>query len=223
MVSNINNFKEFCRVTHSTKFIFNVGCPSIDAILNTEDDPDILNRFGLKLNDYFILLQHPVTSEYGESRNQILTTLSAIKNSNVNAIIILPNNDAGYSKIIHELKGSNIKFIESLKISDYINLLKRSTGLIGNSSSGIHETSTFNIPTVNIGTRQNGRLRPKNVIDVDYDEKEILKAILKCKQIRKNGTEFENPYGDGNSANKIIELIKKLELSRNIIQKKITY
>ena len=203
--------------------IFNVGCPSIDAILNTEDDPDILNRFGLKLNDYFILLQHPVTSEYGESRNQILTTLSAIKNSNVNAIIILPNNDAGYSKIIHELKGSNIKFIESLKISDYINLLKRSTGLIGNSSSGIHETSTFNIPTVNIGTRQNGRLRPKNVIDVDYDEKEILKAILKCKQIRKNGTEFENPYGDGNSANKIIELIKKLELSRNIIQKKITY
>jgi len=203
--------------------VFNVGCPSIDAILNTEDDPDILNRFGLKLNDYFILLQHPVTSEYGESRNQILTTLSAIKNSNVNAIIILPNNDAGYSKIIKELKGSNIKFVESLNISDYINLLKRSTGLIGNSSSGIHETSTFNIPTVNIGTRQNGRLRPKNVIDVDYEEKEILKAILKCKQIRKNGTEFENPYGDGNSANKIIEIIKTLELSRTIIQKKITY
>ncbi len=203
--------------------IFNVGCPSIDAILNTEDNPDILNRFGLKHNDYFILLQHPVTSEFGDSRNQILITLSAIKISNENAIIILPNNDAGYSKIIDELKGSNIKFIESLKISDYINLLKRSTGLIGNSSSGIHETSTFNIPTVNIGTRQNGRLRPKNVIDVGYDEKEILKAILKCKQIRNNGIEFENPYGDGRSANKIIGIIKTLDLSPNIIQKKITY
>ena len=67
-----------------------------------------------------------------------------------------------FSKIINELKDSKIQFVESLNISDYINLLKRSIGLIGNSSSGIHETSTFNIPTINIGTRQNGRLRSKN-------------------------------------------------------------
>ena len=102
-------------------------------------------------------------------------------------------------------------------------MLKRSIGLIGNSSSGIHETATFNIPTINIGTRQKGRLRPKNVIDVDYDEDQISKAINKCIRNRYKDIKYENPYGDGNSSPKIIDLIKKIDLSNKVIQKKITY
>ena len=113
--------------------------------------------------------------------------------------------------------------MESLKISEYINLLKRSTGLIGNSSSGIHETSTFNIPTINIGSRQSGRLRPENVLDVGHNENEICSAIKKCKEIRNNGVKFKNPYGDGKSAERIVSIIKSLDLSPAIIQKKITY
>ena len=221
--SNNDAVQRLIKLGEMPEKIFDVGCPSIDAILNTPDDKTILNNFQLTENNYFILLQHPVTSEFNEAEFQIRTTLSAIKKSNINAIIILPNNDAGFSKIIRELKNSKIKFVESLTIKEYINLMKRSTGLIGNSSSGIHETATFNIPTVNIGTRQNGRLRPKNVIDVGYEEDEIINAIKSCIKIRRKNIKYKNPYGDGNSSIKIIELIKKIDLSSKIIQKKITY
>ena len=221
--SNEDAVERLIKLGEIPENVFNVGCPSIDAILETEDDSDILKRFGLKEKNYFILLQHPVTSEVQNARKQIKITLSSIKKSNENALIILPNNDAGFSEIIEELKGSKIRFVESLKISEYINLLKRSSGLIGNSSSGIHETSTFNIPTINIGTRQSGRLRPKNVIDVNHDEGEIIKAIKKCKEIRKMNIKYDNPYGDGKSSERIVSLIKSLDLSPKIIQKQITY
>ena len=158
--------------------IFNVGCPSIDAILNTEDDSDILRRFSLTEKNYFILLQHPVTSEVDKSKNQIQITLSSIKKSNINALIILPNNDAGFSKIIEKIKSTKLKYVDSLSIDDYVNLMKRCQALIGNSSSGIHETATFNIPTINIGTRQNKRLKSINIINSDYNYKDIKKKFI---------------------------------------------
>tara|TARA_B100000780_G_C21104155_1_gene445739 strand:- start:626 stop:1744 length:1119 start_codon:yes stop_codon:yes gene_type:complete len=221
--SNKDALERLVKMGEVRSRIFDVGCPSIDAILNTHDNPKILEKFSLTKNEFFILLQHPVTSEIEESEKQIQITLSAIKKSNINTLIILPNNDAGFSNIIRELKNSKIQFVESLGISDYINLLKRSLGLIGNSSSGIHETSTFNIPTINIGSRQNGRLRPKNVFDVDHNEDQILKAIDKAKDFKSRNIKVKNPYGDGNSAERILSILKKIDLSKDIIQKTITY
>ena len=154
---------------------------------------------------------------------QIITTLNALRKADVNVLIVLPNNDAGFSNIIREVKSSNFKYVETLSISNYVNLLKRSIALIGNSSSGIHETATFNIPTINIGSRQNKRLRPNNVIDVSHNEIEILNAIKKCIKNKNKNKNILNPYGDGNSALKIISIIKKIDLSDKIIQKTITY
>ena len=221
--SNSDALERLVKLGEIRERIFNVGCPSIDAIKNTNDDPGILKKYNLTENNFFILLQHPVTTEIKESKKQIQITLSAISKANVNTLIILPNNDAGFTKIVEELMNSKIKYVESLGISDYINLLKRSSGLIGNSSSGIHETSTFNIPTVNIGSRQNGRLRPDNVFDVDHNEKQIIYAIKKCLKFKSENRRVKNPYGDGNSSKKIIEIIKKIDLSQKIIQKTITY
>ena len=203
--------------------IFNVGCPSIDAITSVDDNSKILKKYNLIEKDYFILIQHPVTTELNNSTSQIIITLNALKKVNVNVLVILPNNDAGYSNIIREVKSSNFTYIQTLSISDYINLLKRSIALIGNSSSGIHETATFNVPTINIGSRQNKRLRPKNVIDVGHDEDEISEAIKLCIKSRENNRKYSNPYGDGDSASKIISIIKNLDLSNKIIQKTITY
>lgn len=221
--SNKDAVERLIKLGERKNSIFNVGCPSIDAILKTKDDISILNKFNLKKNNYFILLQHPVTTEINNAKDQIKITLEAIRYSKINALIILPNNDAGFSEIIKELKSSKIQYVESLNLDEYINLLKNSSGLIGNSSSGIHETSTFNVPTINIGTRQNGRLRPDNVIDVDHDINQILKAIEKCNRIKKDNIKFKNPYGDGKSSERIISIIKKLDLSNKIIQKQITY
>ena len=98
-------------------------------------------------------------------------------------------------KIIQELRNSKIQFVESLGIKDYINLLKRSSGLIGNSSGEVHETSTFNIPTINIGSRQNGqRLRPHNVIDVNHDVDEIILAINKAIEFNNQEIRVDNPH-----------------------------
>ena len=98
--------------------------------------------------------------------------------------------------------------------------------MIGNSSSGIHETATFKIPTINIGTRQQGRLRPENVLDVDYQEYEITGAINKILNDKKFLNDVKyciNPYGDGRSANRIMNILKKINIGNNIIQKRITY
>jgi len=202
--------------------VFNVGCPSIDAIVSVEDDENILDKYQLS-KPYFLLIQHPVTSEIKESEEQIKCTLDAINEAKINALIILPNNDAGYSKIMSQIKSSKISSVDTLSIKDYVNLLKNSCGLIGNSSSGIHETASFNIPTINIGTRQQGRLRPMNVIDVPHDKNKIIDAITKCIKIKENNIEFENPYGDGKSSKRIVEYLKSIDISNSVIQKRITY
>ena len=223
LASNEDAKQRLIKLGELPKNIFNVGCPSIDAIMRTKDDPSVLEKFDLKENNYFILLQHPVTSEYENSKAQILVTIAALKKARINVLVILPNNDAGHSKIINELKNSSFKLVESLNLNEYVNLLKRSSGLVGNSSSGIHETSSFNIPTINIGSRQNGRLRSKNIFDVNHSEKEIIDAIKKCQEFKRKKIIIDNLYGDGNSAKRIIKLIKKIELSNNVIQKTITY
>ena len=221
--SNEDAKQRLIKLGELPKNVFNVGCPSIDAIMRTKDDPSVLEKFDLKENNYFILLQHPVTSEYENSKTQILVTIAALKKARVNVLVILPNNDAGHSKIINELKNSSFKLVESLNLNEYVNLLKRSSGLVGNSSSGIHETSSFNIPTINIGTRQNGRLRSKNIFDVNHIEKEIIEAIEKCLEFKRKKIIIDNPYGDGKSSKKILDIIKELDLSKKIIQKRITY
>lgn len=202
--------------------VFNVGCPSIDAILDVKKDKSVMKKFNLS-RPYFLLIQHPVTSEIKKSQHQIKITLDAINECGVQTLIILPNNDAGYSKIMDEIKSSNISSVDTLSIKNYVNLLRHSSGLIGNSSSGIHEAASFNIPVVNIGTRQQGRLRPKNVIDVDHNFDKIVSALNKCLAIKNKNISFDNPYGDGKSSQRIVDLLKTLDIDEKIIQKRITY
>ena len=202
--------------------VFNVGCPSIDALQSVPDNPNVFAEFGLK-RPYFLVIQHPVTTEIKHSGSQIECTISALLKSKAEALFILPNNDAGYSRITDFVKKSNIRQVETLSISNYVNLLRYSNGLIGNSSSGIHEAATFDVPVVNIGSRQQGRLRPQNVIDVGFDVEEILCAMKECTRIKSQNVKFENPYGEGDSAPKIVKLLKSLDLSEQVIQKRITY
>ena len=149
--------------------VFDVGCPSIDAILSVEKDSEILKKFNLK-TPYFLLIQHPVTTEISQSEFQIKETLSAIVEANINTLIILPNNDAGYSKIMDQIKSSKISSVDTLSIKDYVNLLRHSSGLIGNSSSGIMEAPFLHIPSINIGTRQEGRSNTTSIINVKYNK-----------------------------------------------------
>lgn len=143
------------------------------------------------------------------------------------AIVIWPNSDAGSQDIAKGLRKwrekidtNKMHFFKLLTIEDYIQLLKHTSCLIGNSSSGIRESAFIGTPVVNIGTRQNGRDRGRNVVNSNYEIKNIYRAIIK--QINRNQKyNSSNIYGSGNTAKKIVNKI--IEIKKINIQKMIRY
>ena len=227
-VANFDAKKRLIKMGEEKKNIFNVGCPSLDALLNeVEVDEKILSKkFNINFKkNFFIVIQHPVTSESNKSKNQILETILAIKKSGTQSLFVLPNNDTGYYQIVKKIQKFNLNWTETLQLKEYKSLLKKSSILIGNSSSGIHEAATYKIPVINIGSRQNGRLKPMNVINAKSNKNDIFKKIEFClnnKKFNKRIKNVKNPYGDGNSAKKIIKIIKKLNFNQST-QKLNTY
>lgn len=226
--ANNETKKRLIKMGEVPKNVYAVGCPSIDALLNERDLSQnyILSKFNIDISKPFsITIQHPVTSELHLSDRQMKKTIIALKKIDMQHLIIFPNNDAGSKKILNIIKKSKLKFAPTLNLSEYKTLLKYSKILVGNSSSGIHEASTFKIPVVNIGTRQNGRMKPQNVINVKHDELKIFKALKKglSKNFRDNIKNIRNPYGNGNSSRKIVEILKRIDFLKFDTQKKITY
>jgi len=217
--------KRLIRLGENPKDIHVVGCPSIDVLVNTPtmDASELEKEFGLDFSKPFVLvIQHPVTTEAMSSIDQIRETLKALKNIDAQVVFLLPNNDAGHSKIIEEIKASGFKWIPSLPTLKFVNLYRNAWALVGNSSSGIHETPTLKIPAINIGNRQMGRERASNVLDVPNDAAQIEKAIHKAlfdDEFRKEVSEIKNPYGEGNSAKQIVDILKNIDLSSVSIQK----
>ncbi|MBT5400402.1 UDP-N-acetylglucosamine 2-epimerase (hydrolyzing) [bacterium] len=213
------------RLGENPNCVFNVGCPSIDTIVQTPviGKGFLEKKFNIDFSKPVILLiQHPVTTESCESKKQILNTISVIKDLGIQALIALPNNDAGSSDIIDEIKKSGLSWYPSLSTEEFVNIYRNIWAIVGNSSSGIHESSTFGIPAVNIGTRQQDRESAANVINTGYRRTEIKSGISKAlfdKEFRKNIKNIKNPYGVGNSSKKIVSILKTISLD-NIVQKR---
>jgi GDP/UDP-N,N'-diacetylbacillosamine 2-epimerase (hydrolysing) len=211
--------------------VFNTGAPQLDEFCNynylTKDE--LYDEFSLnKEHEFCLLVQHPVTEESSDSENQMNITLSAIINSGIQTVLIYPNNDAGSTGIQNAIDDSNLTNIHIRRNVDrefYANLMKHASFLIGNSSSSILEAPTFELPAINIGRRQNGRLQAKNIINVDFDVVEINKAILKARDLNfKNGLKgLKNPYGDGQSSLRILDILENLVVDENLLNKQLTY
>jgi len=175
---------------------------------------------------FLIVSQHPVTTEYGNGEEEINETLEAVKDSGLQAIILWPNSDAGSEDISRGMRkwrekglANNMRFYKNLPVNDYIKLMKRTCCLIGNSSSGIREGAFMGTPVVNIGNRQNGRERGKNVIDVKPVKNKILDGITF--QLKNGRYEKDDIYGDGKAGVHIADILAKL--GPIDIQKRITY
>jgi UDP-hydrolysing UDP-N-acetyl-D-glucosamine 2-epimerase len=228
LVANNDAKKRLIKMGERRENIFNVGCPSLDALfLEKKIDPhDILKKFKIDVKKKFIIIiQHPVTSEDKHSGKQILETIEAVKKSLLPALFVLPNNDSGHFDIIKVIKKSRIQWTETLSLSQYSTLLSYARILIGNSSSGIHEAASFKLPVINVGTRQNGRLKPKNIVNADYNRNDIYNKIKFCmsnKKYLKIIKSLKNPYGDGKSSLKIVKILDKIDLTKSM-QKQNTY
>ena len=214
--------KRLIRIGENPDDIYVVGCPSIDVLVNTPyiDKAVLEAKYNLDFSKPFvIMIQHPVTTEVKSSLDQIKETIQVIKRMDIQALALLPNNDAGHSKIIDEIKKSGIRWYPSLSTIDFINLYRNAWALVGNSSSGIHETPTFKIPAVNIGNRQMGRERAENVIDVPNEAEAIERGMNKAlfdEDFRSFVKTIKNPYGIGNSAEQIVKILKEVSFEGKI-------
>jgi len=231
LVANDDAKKRIIKLGEHKKYVFNVGCPYIDLIKSTKiiSKDKLFNKLKLDVNKKtIILIQHAVTTEYGESKNQILKTIDALKKLDYNKyqiFSIYSNADPGSKEIIKQIKKAKFNLVKNIVSDDFINLMKYSNLLIGNSSCGIREAPSFKLPVINIGSRQNRRLRAKNVIDVDHKVYQIKKALdyaLNNTKFRKILKKVRNPYGDGKASDKIVSILKNLNLNR-ITNKVINY
>jgi UDP-hydrolysing UDP-N-acetyl-D-glucosamine 2-epimerase len=234
-VASENAKKRVIQLGENPEMVFNTGCPSIDIA------QEVLKNKNLNFNPYekyggvgskpdldkgyIVVMQHPVTNEYQDSRKHIEATIRAIQKINVPTLWFWPNVDAGADGTSTGIRAfrekhtlENVHFFKNMDGDDFLNLLYFSNGLIGNSSVGIRECSFLGVPVVNIGSRQNRRDRGTNVIDVSYDELEIVKAFQEV--LNKNKKIQSSVYGGGDTGIKIASLLKELPLQ---FHKTITY
>ena len=222
------------KLGENPKYVFQTGSTSVDEIKNERitKKRDLEKSFDLKFNDNNVVLfaYHPVTTEIKKSVKEVQNILEAIVELNYTCIIISPNSDAGRNRIFSEIskyskKYKFLKVFPTVPRSDYLGLLKNSTLLVGNSSSGMIEASYFDIPVINIGNRQKNRERGNNVIDVNgISKKTIHKAFQKAIRIHKNKKKtLKSPFGDGNASLKIVKKLENLSLDKDLIQKELMY
>jgi len=221
------------RMGEDPSSVYLSGCPSIDLIptADLEIPSDLFQRYkgvgpDIDPNEpYIVVLQHPVTTEYGSGLEQINETIKAIHSLKMPTVWLWPNVDAGSDDISKGLRvfrekfdPDYIHFYRNFAPEDYYRLIANSSCLIGNSSSAIREGSYLGVPSVNIGTRQSGRECANNVLHVDYDSDSIALAIKK--QLSNGFYPQSSIFGDGNAGQFIAETLATCSAN---IQKRLTY
>ena len=207
--------------------VFNTGRPSIDLAKNVLENPTLnfnpYEKYGGVgtcpdlSNGYVVVMQHPVTTEYADSRKHINETLQSIKDIKLPVLWFWPNVDAGADgtstgiRAFREThKPTHIHFFKNMEGEDFLRLLTNSKCLIGNSSVGIRECAYLGVPVVNIGTRQNRRERGSNITDVDYNHVHIEKAIQYW--LSSPRPSLSMVYGGGDAGSKIAQLLAEQPL-----------
>jgi UDP-hydrolysing UDP-N-acetyl-D-glucosamine 2-epimerase len=227
------------------KCVFVTGCPRIDLVkelIEENRNGNNINqdefwqrykgvgaRFDLHKEKFLLVSQHPVTTEYGKNREHIRETLMALKDLNMPTIMLWPNADAGSDEVSKEIRTFREKYrpdtwlhlFKNLPIEVYIRLMDMCSCIVGNSSSALREGAIIGVPAVNIGTRQQGRLRGINVMDVTYNRDHILEGIKK--QICNGKYKPDFIYGNGKAGERIAKILSDINLSDIPIQKKIRY
>ena len=224
------------RMGEDSSAVFVTGCPSVDLAASILDSPsldfDPFMKYGgvgpfFDVSDgYLVVMQHPVTTEYEEANRQIIETLRAVQESALPTFWFWPNLDAGSDGTSKGLRvfrerdhdESSIHFFRNMTPEDFLRLAYNSRCIVGNSSVGIRECSFLGIPVVNVGTRQVGRERGPNVIDVGHDRKAILSAIRR--QVANGQYPQDVLYGDGKAGQRIADLLAQCELR---IEKRLVY
>lgn len=215
--------------------VYNVGCPSIDLAARTDIGfPTTvlrgLSHFGVGAGidpdqPYLLVVQHPVTTEYGKSFDQINQTLDAVAEIGMQTLVFWPNVDAGSEHVAKGIrlfreKGRDhgFHFFRNLPAEVFFRLMAHCACMVGNSSAALREGAFLGTPAVTLGTRQQGRERGQNVIQADHDAAEIADAVRD--QVRHGRYDRSDLFGDGQAGSKIAEILMSANPS---IQKRLVY
>lgn len=209
--------------------VFEVGEPALDVIRRLQPVPaaDLAAEFDLDLSRPIVLAtQHPVTTEAEQAGWQLTQTLTALELLGLQTVFTYPNTDAGGEAMVRVLESYAtrpfLRVAPHLGSTKYMSLMKIAAVMVGNSSSGILEAASFALPVVNIGTRQHGRMRAGNVMDVGYDSGSIRSAVefaIENSEFRSGAARCVNPYGDGTTAVKTLDILRRLRLTPALLAK----
>jgi UDP-hydrolysing UDP-N-acetyl-D-glucosamine 2-epimerase len=204
------------------------GSPAIDSIRSLDAIPrgELEAEIGLDLSRSLLITYHPVTLEENQA-GQVSDLLMALSTADHSLLFTYPNADSCNSEIIRQVSDfvetrSNARLIPNLGHRRYHSLQRHVAAMVGNSSSGIVEAASFHLPVVNIGTRQMGRIRAANVIDVAACRESIEQGIARAVSVefRNSISTITNPYGDGRAAEKIVSVLRSIELGKELLMKK---
>ncbi len=196
--------------------IFTIGSPDLDIMFsdNLPDLKTVKNYYEINFDEFAIVMFHPVTTEINEMYNYTRNFVKSLENDNHNYVVIYPNNDLGSQFIIDEYQklknNSRFRIFPSLRFEYFLTLLKNAKFIIGNSSAGIREAPYYGIPIINIGTRQQNRAVSSDILNVDYSENQIKKALTIIDNHKVIVT--ANDFGQGNAAELFLKSLENNDI-----------
>jgi len=206
------------------------GEPSLDEFLSVPrmTRAELEQQFGLDLSAPFLLVTyHPATLDTMPAEGQADALLAAVDRSRMPAVFTMPNADPGGRVIADRIlrfvgQHKACRLVPNFGVRAYSSIMAEAAAMVGNSSSGIVEAASFKLPTVNVGSRQQGRLQAANVIDAACDADEIAEAIQRaCSPESRRGLEhLVNPYGDGHAAEAIVHRLRTVTLNDTLLRKR---
>jgi len=211
--------------------VHNVGAPQLDELVSepVSGREDLARRYSVDLSEpYLLVVQHPVTEEFGMARDQVQALIAALRTTNMGKVWILPNNDAGANAVRNEIlhsRSPDIHVFANLTRRDYLGFLQHSACIVGNSSSGILEAPTFKVAAVNIGRRQQDRVQASNVVNTEFEPDSIVEAIERAcsAPFQAQLADCVNPYGDGKSSARILDVLAATPIDDRLLVKQLTY
>jgi UDP-N-acetylglucosamine 2-epimerase (hydrolysing) len=223
-VSNSEAANRLIQLGENPQTVFEIGSPDTDAILN-----DILpsidetkSHYEIPFEKYGILIFHPVTTEINSLKQQALNIIEGLIQTKLNFIVIRSNNDYGYKEIEEAYKNlagnKNFKWFPSIRFESFLSLLKNADFIIGNSSAGIREAQYFNVPAINIGTRQKNRSKSNHIVNINPEIDEVINAIKNLKNLDvASGLKLD--FGVGNSGELFLKTLNSPEFWKIPIDK----
>ena len=209
--------------------VHNVGHAGIDRLRSTEElsTSDLAQRLGVNnIEDQFaVIIQHPLTSEIDKAGEHMRETLAAVLRLGLQAFISYPNSDPGSNQIIDAIEESRqnprLSVFKNIPDREFVNLLRRATVLIGNSSLGLLEAPYLKLPVVNVGRRQSERHHASNVFFAPAEREAIVRQVRAIMDTQIS--ECENPFGDGHTGERVAALLAATPIDEKLLNKDLSY